>query len=129
MHDGSRCRKMACSTFRAWGRGSPEVGVRSQNQKSSRLGSGYMYPQHKLAYPAQNCHANLDVNVRIYRTITNGSKMDADFFWKKSTNRVHVDFFLSCLGVSRDIHVPKNVANCAEFLCESRRDGRKLQNP
>ena len=111
MHDGSRCRKMACSTFRAWGRGAPEVGVRSQNQKSCHLGSRYTNPQHKLAYPAQNRHANLDVNVRICRTITNGPKMDADFFWKKSKNQVDVEkkhvLFWGLPGDSRTIRYCK----------------------
>ena len=66
--------------------GLPEIGVRSENQKSCRLGSRYTNPQYKLVYPAQNCHANLDVNVGIGGTVTNVPKMDADFFLENVKN-------------------------------------------
>ena len=97
--------------------GLPEIGVRSENQKSCRLGSRYTNPQHKLAQPAQNCHANLDVNVRIGGTFTNGPKMDADFFWKKSKNRVDVEkrnvLFGGLPGDSRTI---KHCKLCKIFI-------------
>ena len=47
----------------------------------------------------------------------------------KVKNRVDVEKKLSCLGVSRDIHAPSDIANCAEFSYESSRDRRKFQNP
>ena len=45
----------------------------------------------QISITGTKCHANLNLNVRMGRTFTNGPKMDAAFFKKKSKNRVDVE--------------------------------------
>ena len=56
MHNGSKCRKKACSTFVAWGsgskNGSPEIGVRSWKQKCHGTGrrESPEFPDHTVLH-------------------------------------------------------------------------------
>ena len=58
-----------------------------------------------------------------------GRKWMLIFFEKVAKIGSMLENKLSCLGVSRGIHAPSDIANCAEFSYESSRDRRKFQNP